>query len=433
MKPIRILSPTALLGYGFPDASLAAGMDSEPDIIAVDAGSTDGGPAYLGYELGQKRGGDLSAFLEHDLRRLLRAALGRGMPLVIGSAGIAGGNIHLMGTLAVLQGIAREEGLSFRLATVRAEIDKGWLKDQLRAGRVRRCGPVPALEECDVDAAVRLVGQMGWEPIAAALEAGADVVLAGRASDPALFAALPIARGHDPGLALHLAKILECGAIAAEPGSGSDGLLGTLYEDRFTVEALNSQRVCTVRSVAGHSLYEQGDPTRIDGPGGHVDLDQVSYVQETPRRVAVRGSRFVPGPYRVKVEGARRVGYRAVAVGSVADPCTPIDALVERAREEVVPGGVLHVHVLGRGGESPGIVLDVVAETQALATSLCGRARSAMLHYGFPGRRTTAGNLAFPWSPCELGAGPACAWCVYHLVDVDDPRVLFPMQMSEVA
>ncbi len=432
MKPLRILSPTALLGYGFPDASLAAGMDLNPDIIAVDAGSTDGGPAYLGYELGQKRGGDLSAFLQHDLRRLLRAALGRGIPLVIGSAGIAGGDIHLMGTLAVIQQIAREEGLSFRLATVRAEIDKSWLKAQLRAGRVRGCGPVPALAESDVDAAVRLVGQMGWEPIATALEGGAEVVLAGRASDPALFAALPIARGYDPGLALHLAKILECGAIAAEPGSGSDGLLGTLYEDRFTVEPLGD-RVCSVRSVAAHSLYEQGDPTRIDGPGGHVDLTEVSYVQESQRRVGVRGSRFVPGPYRVKVEGARRVGYRAVALGSVADPHTPIDALVARAREEVGGSALLHVHVLGRGGQSPGIVLDVVAETQALATSLCGRARSAMLHHGFPGRRTTAGNLAFPWSPCELGAGPACAWCVYHLVDVENPQQLFPIHMREVA
>ena len=37
-----------------------------------------------------------------------------------------------------------------------------------------------------------------------------DVVIAGRAYDPAVFAALPILRGFDPALALHLGKVLEC-------------------------------------------------------------------------------------------------------------------------------------------------------------------------------------------------------------------------------
>ena len=53
-------------------------------------------------------------------------------------------------------------------------------------------------------------------------------MVAGRAYDPAVFAALPILRGFDPGLALHLGKILECAAIAASPGSGADCALGIL-------------------------------------------------------------------------------------------------------------------------------------------------------------------------------------------------------------
>ena len=430
-KPFRILSPTALLGYGFPDESLAAGLRAKPDLIAVDAGSTDGGPGYLGYELGQERGGDLRAFLEPDLRRLLGAARAHDIPLVIGSAGIAGGDVHLLGTLAVIQSIAEADGLSFPMGIIQAEIDKGWMKARLAAGEVYPCGPVPPLTAEDIDGSVRLVAQMGWEPIAAALDAGAEVVLAGRASDPAVFAALPILRGYDPGLALHLAKILECGAIAAEPGSGSDGLLGTLYGDRFTVEPLGD-RACTVRSVAGHTLYEQGDPTRIDGPGGYVDLSDVVYRQDGPRRVEVKGSRFISKPYRVKVEGARKVGYRAIAVGSVADPNTPLEGLAARARSVVGDEGQLWVRVLGRGGDCPGVLLEVVADTQRAATSLCGRARSAMLHHGFPGRRSTAGNLAFPWSPCELSAGPACAWSVYHLVDVESPKALFPTTHREM-
>ena len=40
LPPIRILSPTAILGYGFPETSFAAGLALNPDVIAVDAGST---------------------------------------------------------------------------------------------------------------------------------------------------------------------------------------------------------------------------------------------------------------------------------------------------------------------------------------------------------------------------------------------------------
>ena len=47
-------------------------------------------------------------------------------------------------------------------------------------------------------------------------------ILCGRAYDPALFAAEPVRRGFPAAMALHAAKILECGAIATTPGSGSE-------------------------------------------------------------------------------------------------------------------------------------------------------------------------------------------------------------------
>ncbi len=71
--------------------------------------------------------------------------------------------------------------------------------------------------------------------------------LAGRAYDPAVFAALPIRRGFNPGLALHLGKILECAAIAASPGSGSDCMLGLLRHDhcrRSTFVQINRPFPC---------------------------------------------------------------------------------------------------------------------------------------------------------------------------------------------
>ena len=45
---ITVLTPTGTLGYGFGAEALAAGMAMRPDVIAVDAGSTDPGPHYLG-------------------------------------------------------------------------------------------------------------------------------------------------------------------------------------------------------------------------------------------------------------------------------------------------------------------------------------------------------------------------------------------------
>ena len=135
---------------------------------------------------------------------------------------------------------------------------------------------------------------MGVEPIVRALDLGADVILTGRAYDRAVFAALPIRHGFDPGLALHLGKILECAAIATTPGSGSDCMLGVLRRDHFLVEPLNPERACTVTSVAAHTLYGKTNPYRLPGPGGTLDLTATTFDQHDDRVVRVAGSRFVP-------------------------------------------------------------------------------------------------------------------------------------------
>ena len=38
-----------------------------------------------------------------------------------------------------------------------------------------------------------------------------------------------------------------------------------------------------------------------------------------------------------------------------------------------------------------------------------------MLRYGYPGRRSTAGNLAFPYSPSDFHAGEVYMFSIYHL------------------
>ena len=461
MDEIRVLSPTAILGYGFPLESLEEGMRRKPHVMAVDAGSTDAGPYYLG-QIGSTNGSDsgkLTDFIRTmtaDLRPLLRKAVSTGIPLIIGSAGGAGGNLHLTGISRLVKQIAREEGLKFRLGMIKAEIDPAIVNKKLRDGKITPLGPAPELTTKDVDRAVRIVAQMGIEPFVDALKLGAQVIVAGRASDPSMFAAMPILNGFDIGLAIHMGKILECGAIAADPGSGSDIMLGTLMKNYFIVEPMNAARKCTVKSVAAHSLYEASDPWHLHEPGGVVNLESVSFKQETDRSVRVTGSRFsADSIYRIKLEGAELVGYRTICIAGIRDPgvIEHLDEMLQQARKRTAEQfsdlkpdeWSLYFHVYGKNavmgpretetfrGYEVGLLIESIAPAQEQASSICMFVHALILHYGFPGRRSTAGNLAFPFSPQDIAVGPVHRFSIYHLMEVDDPLEYFPIEIEEVS
>ena len=44
----RILVPSGALGLNYDKEALQLGLKKNPDIIAIDGGSTDSGPSYLG-------------------------------------------------------------------------------------------------------------------------------------------------------------------------------------------------------------------------------------------------------------------------------------------------------------------------------------------------------------------------------------------------
>lgn len=450
-KELRVLSPTAILGYGFPEESFIEGMRRQPDVIACDAGSTDPGPYYLGagYSFTDRNA------VKRDLSLMIPAGLKAGIPVVIGTAGGSGARPHVEETIGIIKELAAEQKLHFKMAVIMSEFEKEYIKEKIRKGDISPLGPVPELKEENVDESIHIVAQMGEEPFIKALESGAQVILAGRSYDPCEFSALAISKGFNKALAIHMGKILECAAITALPGSGSDCMMGTLKENSFIVEPLNPIRKCTALSVAAHSLYEKSNPYILPGPGGALDLTETKFNQLTDSQVEVSGTKFVPTEeYFVKLEGVRRVGYRTISPAATHDPVmiSQIDTVVEKVRERVEDNfrksgisnfhldfkiygkkGVMHMFPKTADSSSDEllIIIEAVAKTQEEANTICGFARSTMLHYGYEGRISTAGNLAFPFSPSDCKMGSVYEFNVYHLMRVDDPCAPFPISYME--
>lgn len=446
MTPITVLTPTGTLGYGFGAEALAGGMALGPDVIAVDAGSTDPGPHYLGS--GEPLVSRFST--KRELTDLILAGRQAGIPLVVGSAGGAGDRRHVDWTLEIVREIARERGLHFKLASIYADVPLERVRQALAADEVRDFEAGVPLTRETLDGTVALVAQMGYEPIAAALDAGADVVIAGRSCDDLAIAAFPIARGADPGLAIHMGKILECGAFSAEPFA-MDVMVGIVDGDHFLLEPGSRARKASVTSVAAHTLYERENPFHQLGPGHAVDLSGCRFEQVSERRVRVSGSRFIQSDECwVKLEGARQAGFRSISIAGIRCPTmiARIGDILEDARAEALRyfasnAFEIGFHVYGRDGvmrglepqaaitsHELGLVLDVVAPDQELAHAVCHHISGNLLHYQYPGQFNTSGNLAFPYSPSELDAGPTYRFSVYHLMKATSPLELFPIHFE---
>jgi hypothetical protein len=455
MSEVRVLSATGVCGSGFKASSLEAGIAMKPHFIGCDAGSTDPGPFSLG------TGG--TAFpvraIERDLRLMLRAARGARIPLLIGSAGTAGGAPHVALFRRLVEKIAREEQLSFPMALIHAEQDKRYLERRLREGRITPLSPAPAFDEGTIDRAVRIVGMMGEEPWLRALDEGAEVIIAGRSSDCAIFAGIPARMGVDRGIAWHAAKILECGAAAVVARPSPDCMFATLRDDHFDLTPPDPSLRCSPLSVAAHSLYENADPFRLTESSGVLDVTHATYEALDERRVRVRGSRFEPAErYTVKLEGAELAGYQSVVIGSVRDPyiVRQVDSWVERLTERVHAraadvlgddrsGYVLNVRVYGKNGTMGPLepvteilshelclLIEATAPTQEIATTIASMARHQALHLPIPEWRGFITSMACPYSPACIERGPVYRFCVNHVVEPDDPYEMFPIEHVRV-
>jgi len=454
-KKVKAIAATGNLSTGFREESLCRAARGGADFIGCDAGSTDSGPYYLGS--GSARGA--REVTKHNTSLILREALQAEIPAIIGTAGYAGGRPHLQWMLDIVRELARENHWHFKLAAIDSEIDKEDLVKALHAGEITPLDPSPQLNEAVIRGAERFVGMMGVEPFQRALGAGAQVVIGGRASDVAIYAALPLLRGIPKHVAYHAGKILECGAASVAQRMYPDCLTAEMDQEGFTAEPPNPEMRCTVQSVAAHTLYENGDPYLLVESGGMLDTSGTQYQAVNDRAVRVTGSRWVPfDMYTVRLEGAALVGYRSVAFAGVRDPLVlrQLDSYLEDLRrviEKKVSDSlgwkreqyVLSWRVYGRNGtlgalepekenigHEVGLLIDIVAPTQALAAGILSIVAHTGLHHPIPEHEGLISNFAFPFSPPGMDAGPVYRFCANHVWRLSDPLGPFAMTMEDL-
>jgi hypothetical protein len=451
---IRILAPTGVCGSGFSEQSFETALALRPHFIGCDAGSTDPGPEYLG----TGRTAFPPEAIRRDLRLMLKGARRLGIPLLIGSCGTAGADTQVALVRGMAEEIAREEGLSFELAVIRSEQRKDKLQQRLQQQRILPLDPAPPFDAGVIERSEHIVGMMGAEPFIRALESGADVVLAGRSSDTAIFASVALMHGFPAGLAWHAAKILECGAAAATSRKSPDCMFVWLRRDHFLVAAPDPELRCTPQSIAAHALYENADPFRLVECSGTLDLTEARYEAVDARTVKVSGSRFEEAQrYTVKLEGAELAGYQSILVGSVRDPLivgqiddwlqrlrTKIDARVQMVFGDKLQGQwQLGIRVYGKNGtmgalepvkqsqaHELGLVFELTARTQEIARSLAGITRHQALHLPIPQWSGLITAVALPYN--ALDRGPVYRFNMNQVVLPDDPYEMFPMERTRV-
>ena len=219
--------------------------------------------------------------------------------------------------------------------------------------------------------------------------------------------------------------------MCSEPVAAADVMQGYMFDDYFELKPANPTRRCTVDRVAAHTLYEQTNPYFIYEPDGVCDLTSSTFTQIDSRTVRVSGSTFREATEKtLKLEGVKCSGYRTICPATVYDPKTVenIDAIfkivtefIKENTKNTLPADSYSLNFKLSGGKesSLGIIIDVVGRTQEIADTVCALARSRMLHCDYEGRKSTAGNLAFPFSPSDIHVGAVYEFSVFHLMKVD--------------
>src|SRR4051812_16054482 len=357
MQSLRIICPNGHLGFApIRVESFHRGVEERPDCIAADSGSDDVGPIPLGTDTSTSP----LAWQTHDLEHMLLASRKLGVPMIIGSSGDTGSNSRVDMYVRIIRELAARHRLApFKVGYFYSEVDRDLIRARMQRGEsVKGLEGHADLTASELDATSRVVAMAGVHPFIRLLEQGADVIIGGRSSDSCVFAAPAIHHGFPESQAYYLGKVLECASFCAEPYGGKETVLGQITADAVEVTAMHPAQRCTVASVAGHAMYERSNPYYEHVAGGTLDMSECRYEQIADKTTRITGAAFRRADeFRVKLEGAGKVGERYVGMVGIRDPYTiaHVDAVIAWARDKArerfgETGYELHYTVYGRDG-----------------------------------------------------------------------------------
>lgn len=445
----KVLIPSGALGLGYDAEALARGIALKPDLIAIDGGSTDSGPSYLG----RGKSKYARASTKTEWAGLILARAQAGCPLVIGTAGTCGTDSMVDWLYEITIEILHEHKLNAKIATIKSNQSNAQIKEALLKDMVEPLPAAPAITDDILDACTNIVALAGVEQITAALETGADIVIAGRTTDTAIIAALPIIRGLNPGPAWHGAKIGECGALCAT--NPQSGVITVDFDDEgFTVTPLADGAHATPHTVSAHMLYENTDPFILYEPGGHLDVTDAVYSALDETRVRVTGSRWHPSEtYTVKLEAARITGYQTVIIALIRDPryvanvqkwCDDIAA--KHSAKTCARLGIssedfiVELRIIGQNAAlgtlenrhslpvEVGVMGIITAVDQQTANTIGKLLNPYLLHHPLT-QAEEQPTFAFPFSPAEIDRGAIYEFTLNHVMTLQNPMDAFALKV----
>ena len=194
MRSLKIICPNGHLGFApIRLDSFKLGVAERPEVIAADSGSDDVGPVPLGSDTSTSP----LAWQTHDLEHMLLASRELGVPMIIGSSGDTGSNSRVDLYVRIIQELAAKHSLRrFNVGYFYSEVQKEHVRACIRTGdTVEGLDGRPALTEDELDATERIVGMAAAHPYIELLKRGSDVIIGGRSSDSAVFAAPALHQG----------------------------------------------------------------------------------------------------------------------------------------------------------------------------------------------------------------------------------------------
>lgn len=306
---------------------------------------------YVLHKTRARSGGYARTFLR-QLEEVLPTCVERGITVVANAGGL-----DPEGCAEAVRAVARAGGVAVRVAAVSGDDLTGRMADLRAAGEA--FVHLDTGEPLPPDAPVLTANAyLGAAPIAAALSAGADVVVTGRVTDASLVVGPAMARfGWGPGDldavagAVAAGHVLECGAQCCGgnyaffdevPGAERVGFpLAEVHADGSCVVTKHpgTGGMVTVGTVTAQLLYEIGPPAYLS-PDAVARFDTAVLAPDGPDRVRISGVRGEPPPPTLKVAANLAGGYRNAMTMVLTGPAPRAKAAAAAAAVwAAVPGG----------------------------------------------------------------------------------------------